>query len=157
MHAALRGVDVIYKGVHALVKRVVVLQRNLDIYAILRTFAVNNLRIQRHRAAVQIANELLNTTFVVECLLLLLAFSYIPQHDPQIFGQKCHLSQTIFQNRIVVDSLFENFLIRQERNRRSMQRRIAFANHLQRVLHMSPLIPLLIDLAFCCDLNFQPF
>ena len=81
MGSTLRGIDVIDESIGILGIGVVVLHRDLDEHMVTFTLTVNNVRIQRLLALVEILYELLDTTLVVEGLFLLLAVTRIGQRD----------------------------------------------------------------------------
>ena len=116
MCTALRCIDVIYKSIAVLRIGVVVLHRNLNRNAVLLSLTVNNLWIQRFFTLVQICYKFTDTTLVVEYFFFLGVFSLISEDNAKSFGKESHLTKTLFQDIIIINSFLKDFLIRQECN-----------------------------------------
>ena len=71
------------------------LHGHFHIYAVLCTFAVKDIFIQRRFAFIQIGYKLLDTALIVEGMLMLL-LPLIMENDFQIFCKECSLPQAHF-------------------------------------------------------------
>ena len=157
MGTTFRCIDIIYKAIAVLCVGIIVLHGNLNHDTIFFTFTVNDLWIQCFFTSVEISNKFPDTTFIVEDFFFFLVCSGIFQNDTQTFCQERHLTKTLFQNIVIINSFFKDFLIRQERYLCSCLFRITDTNLFQRIHGMSSFITLLIFLTFTADRNFQPF
>ena len=133
------------------------LHGNLNHDTIFFTFTVNDLWIQCFFTSVEISNKFPDTTFIVEDFFFFLVCSGISQNDTQTFCQERHLTKTLFQNIVIINSFFEDFFIRQEGYFCSCLFRITDTNLFQRIHSMSSFITLLVFLSFTADRNLQPF
>ena len=111
MCTAFRCCNVIYKSICVIAVRVIVLHCNLYCDTVFFTFTVNNLLIKRCLTFIQILHKLFNSAFVVESLLNRLFRSFIFQDNLQIFCQKCHLTETLFQRVIIKHCLLKNLFV----------------------------------------------
>ena len=100
MSTTLRCGNIIYKTVGSFCVRIIMLHGYFYVYIISGSFTVNNIRIQRSLAFVQVCNELLDSSLIVEGLFHLLTFSFIPENNLYILG--------LIQNYL---SLHEYFLL----------------------------------------------
>ena len=130
---------------------------HLDRYAICHSLAINNIFVQRSLAAVQIFNELLDSSFIMEYLFnWLFLRSFIPKYDFQPLGEERHLAETLLENIIIKHGFLENSVIWEECNFSTGLIRLAFPNDCQFLCHFSAFITLLVYLSFTKYLNFQP-
>ena len=157
MCTTFRCIDIIYKAIAVLCVGIIVLHGNLNHDTIFFTFTVNDLWIQCFFTSVEISNKFPDTTFIVEDFFFFLVCSGISQNDTQTFCQERHLTKTLFQNIVIINSFFEDFFIRQEGYFCSCLFRITDTNLFQRIHSMSSFITLLIFLSFTADRNLQPF
>ena len=132
------------------------LHGNLYRYSVYLSLAVNDLRVERFFTSVKVSYEFADTTLVMENFLSFHSFSGIFETDLQTFCQECHLSQTLFQDIIVVYSFFENIFIRQEYNCCSRQFRVAVAYNFQRIHGLASFVSLLINFSLMIDFYFKP-
>jgi len=95
------------------------LQRNLYRHAVFLTLTVNDFRVKSLLASVQVAYKLTDTTLIVEYLLALLSLSLILQNDAKALSQESHLTKSLFQDIIIINSLLKDLLVRKEINLRS--------------------------------------
>ena len=156
MCTTFRCIDIIYKAIAVLCVGIIVLHGNLNHNAIFFTFTVNDLWIQCFFTSVEISNKFPDTTFIVEDFFFFLVCSGISQNDTQTFCQERHLTKTLFQNIVIINSFFEDFFIRQECYFCSCLFRITDTNLFQRIHGMSSFITLLVFLSFTADRNLQP-
>ena len=156
MCTALRCIDIIYKTIGILCIGIIMLQSNLYRYTILLTFTVNDLRVKCLFTSVQVAYKLTDTTLIVEYLLTLLALSLIFQHNAKTLGQESHLTKSLFQDIVIINSLLKDLLVRKEINLRSGKLRITVAYNLQRIHGLATLISLFIFFTLVVDSNLQP-
>ena len=136
VHAALRRIDVIYKAVFALVVAVVVLHRDFNVDVVLRSLEVHDLGISRCFAAVEVGDELLDASVIVEGLfawLMMLIVSLVPQCDAKRLCEECHLAKTLLEDIIIVFAcLLENLRIREESNCCSIVFLVTFSDNMHR-------------------------
>ena len=156
MCTALRCIDIIYKTIGILCIGIIMLQSNLYRYTILLTFTVNDLRVKCLFTSVQVAYKLTDTTLIVEYLLTLLALSLIFQHNAKTLGQESHLTKSLFQDIIIINSLLKDLLIRKEINLRSGKLRITVTYNLQRIHGLTTFISLFIFFTLVINSNLQP-
>jgi len=116
---ALRCIDIVYKAIGVLCIGVIMLQRNLYRHAVFLTLTVNDFRVKSLLASVQVAYKLTDTTLIVEYLLALLSLSLILQNDTKTLSQESHLTKSLFQDIIIINSLLKDLLVRKEINLRS--------------------------------------
>ena len=133
------------------------LQRNLYRHAVLLTLTVNDLRVKSLLASVQVAYKLTDTTLIMEYLLALLSLSLILQNDTKALSQESHLTKSLFQDIIIINSLLKDLLVRKEINLRTGKPRITVTYHLQRIHSLATLISLFVFLTLSVDGNLQPF
>ena len=156
MCTTFRCIDIIYKAIAVFCIGIIVLHGYLNHDTIFFTFTVNDLWIQCFFTSVEISNKFPDTTFIVEDFFFFLVCSGISQNDTQTFCQERHLTKTLFQNIVIINSFFKDFFIRQECYLCSCLFRITDTNLFQRIHSMSSFITLLIFLTFTADRNFQP-
>ena len=156
MSTTLRCINIIYKSIAVLCIRVIVLHGNLYRHTVLLSFAVNDFRVKRFLASVQIAYKFTDTTFIMENFLSFHSFSGIFKRNLQSLCQECHLSQTLFQNVIIIYCFLKYFFIRKEDNCCSGLIRLAVSHNLQRIHSFTAFISLLINLTFMIDPYFKP-
>ena len=72
MGSALRGIDVVYEGVNIFRVGVIVLHGNLHIHVVLHSLAVDDRGVEALTSSVQVSDKLLDSSLIVEDLLLLL-------------------------------------------------------------------------------------
>ena len=115
MHTSFGSIDIIDEAVFAVAVSIVVLESYFHIDVVLGSLKVEDLRIQRCFAAVQIRDKFLDAAFKVEYVLSgLFGFfslfggfhAHIPQRDLEAFGQKSHLSHSLLENIIIKYSSF---------------------------------------------------
>ena len=128
---------IIYKAIAVLCVGIIVLHGNLNHDTIFFTFTVNDLWIQCFFTSVEISNKFPDTTFIVEDFFFFLVCSGISQNDTQTFCQERHLTKTLFQNIVIINSFFKDFFIRQECYLCSCLFRITATNLFQRIHSMS--------------------
>ena len=157
MRSALRRIDVIDKTVSILCVGIVVLHGDFHSDSVFFSFTVNNVRIQRLLAPVQICYELPDTAFIVKSFFFLGIFSCICENDLQAFCQKSHLPEALFQDVVIKNCFLENLFIRKKIHPGSRHFRITVSHDFKRIHGVSSLISLLIFLAFMTDRNHQPF
>ena len=81
MGSALRCDNIVYKAVTAFCVGIIMLNRYFNIDVILCSLAINNLRIKRHTAFIQILNILFNTALIMKCAFLFFLLPQIRQID----------------------------------------------------------------------------
>ncbi len=157
MRTAFRRIDIIDKTIGALRVGIVVLHGDLDINVVLLALKIEHILIQRRLAPVQVSHKLLDAALVMKYLLhgpVLRA--QVAQDDLQVFCQKRHFPETLFQHVIVKYCLLKNSLIREKCDLCPGLVRFTFAGYLERIAYISPLIPLVIDLSLGIDINLKP-
>lgn len=63
-------------------------------------------------AFIQIRHEFFDSALVMKCFFDQFFLTFIPQHDLQSAGQKCHLTETLFEHIIIKYGLLKDFRIR---------------------------------------------
>ena len=96
MGTALRRRNVVDETVRIFLIGIVVLHRNLNENAVSFSLAVDDVRVERCFALVQVADKLLDTALVVECFLHYRIRAQIAKNDAQSLGQKCGLAESGF-------------------------------------------------------------
>ena len=95
------------------------LHRDFDRDIVLASFKIKDVIIKRRGCPVNISDELLDTAFVVEGLLLLFSFTGIDQIDLKSFSQESHFPKPLLEDPEIINGLFKNLAVRKERDRRS--------------------------------------
>ena len=157
MCTAFRCIDIVYKSVAVFCIRIIMLHGNLYCHAILFSLAVNNFRIKGFLASVQVGYKFADTALIVECFFFLGVFTLIPENDAQPLGKKCHLTETLFQNIVIINGFFEDFFIRKECYSRSGLAFLTVTYDLKRVHCMASLVTLFVFFSLVINADFQPF
>ena len=132
------------------------LHGNFYSYAILLSLTVNDFRIESFFTSVQIAYEFADTAFIVEYLFPLLSFSLILKHNAKSLGKESHLTKPLFQDIVIVNGVFKDFLIRKKIYLCSGSIRITIPCNFQRIHGLATLISLFIFFSITMDRNLKP-
>ena len=96
MGTAPRRRNVVDETVRIFLIGIVVLHRNLNENAVSFSLAVDDVRVERRFALVQVADKLFDTALVVECFFHYRIRAQIAQNNAQSLGQKCGLAESCF-------------------------------------------------------------
>ena len=131
------------------------LEGNLDIDAILHALAVNDIRVKRRLSLVQVLNKLTDSALIMKRPLLRRILALIRERNTKSLCQECNLPKSLLERVKIKDCCLEDLLVRKKSNLRSSLVRLALAHNLQAADSSSPLVPLVIDLAFMADLHLE--
>ena len=154
MGTAFGGMNVVNKGEGVVVIAIVVLQGNLNIYAVLHAFCVHDLVVEGIFVLVGVSYEFADTAFVVEFLFLFAAFAKILQGNVQTLGQESSFTQTGHQGVEVVVNFFENGVVGQEGHVGTGL--IGITNYGQRLNGFAAFKDDLVDLTAAVNLYLNP-
>ena len=96
MGTALRRRNVVDKTIRIFLIGIVVLHCNLNKNAVSFSLAVDDVRVERRFALVQIADKFFDTALIVECFLHNRVGAQITQNNAQSFCQECGLAESRF-------------------------------------------------------------
>ena len=92
----------------------------------------------------------------MECFLSFHSFSGITENNLQTLGKKCHFTETLFQDIVIIYCLLKDLTVRKEHNCGSCLTRITYSDFFQRIHCLSAFISLFINFTFTADGDFQP-
>ena len=120
VRAALVRVDVVREREHRLLIGRVPLQRDLD-GAVLLVLALEEDDLVRVRVLVlvDVADEVLDPTLVVEVLVLLVLAALVGDRDVQAAGEERRLAQALLERRVLEGRRLEDLRVRAEGDRRA--------------------------------------
>ena len=144
MSSALRSIDIIYETIGILCIGIIVLHGNLYHNAVFLTFTIYNLRIKSFLASVQISNKLLDSSLIVESFSFLDS-SVVFENDLQPFCKKSHLTKTLLENIVIINSFFK-ISLSGKKVTCSCHIRANSLPQLQRIHGVSPFISLFVFL-----------
>ena len=156
MGAALRSIDIINEAVDIFGKCIRMLHGDFHEDPLSLTLAVNDIRIQRNVRLVQIGYKFLNTSLIVEGLVML-DLTVIGKMDLQSFCQEGSFSETGLDRFIIEHCRLKDLCIRLEGDLRTVLIGRAVSDHRDRRHDLASFISLHIYMRVSVYTYFKPF